>query len=38
LQLFSAEVELVRARYGIATALLDLRAAAGLDPFGKEPQ
>jgi outer membrane protein TolC len=38
LQLFAAEVELVRARYDIATALLDLRATLGLDPFGKEPR
>jgi outer membrane protein TolC len=38
LQLFAAEVELVRARYGVATAMLDLRSAAGLDPFGKEPR
>jgi outer membrane protein TolC len=38
LQLFAAEVELVRARYGVATAVLDLRSAAGLDPFGKEPR
>jgi outer membrane protein TolC len=38
LQLFAAEVELVRARYGIASALLDLRATLGLDPFGKEPR
>jgi outer membrane protein TolC len=38
LQLFAAEVELVRARYDIATALLDLRATLGLDPLGKEPR
>jgi outer membrane protein TolC len=37
LQLFSAEVELVRVRYGIGAALLDLRAVLGLDPLGKEP-
>lgn len=38
LQLFQAEVELVRAQYGVATALLDLRAALGFDPFGREPR
>jgi outer membrane protein TolC len=38
LQLFNAEVELVRAQYGVATALLDLRAALGFDPFGREPR
>jgi len=36
-QLFDAEVELVRARYSMALALLDLRRAYGLDPFGREP-
>ncbi len=37
LRLFEAEVELARARYGVAIAFLDVRAAIGLDPFGKEP-
>jgi outer membrane protein TolC len=36
--LFEAEVELVRARYGLGIAYLNLEAALGLDPFGKEPQ
>lgn len=36
-QLFDAEVALVRARYSMALALLDLRRAYGLDPFGREP-
>ena len=35
--LFEAEVELARQRNGLALALLNLRAAQGLDPFGKEP-
>lgn len=35
--LFEAEVELARQRSGLAVALLNLRAARGLDPFGKEP-
>ena len=37
LRLFEAEVSLARARYGLGLALLDLRAALGLDPLGKEP-
>lgn len=35
--LFEAEVELVRERYGLGIAFLNLEAALGLDPFGKEP-
>ncbi|HWN69702.1 MAG TPA: TolC family protein [Haliangium sp.] len=35
-RLFDAEVALARERYGLALALLDLRAALGLDPLGKE--
>ena len=35
--LFEAEVTLVRERYGLAIAYLNLEAALGLDPFGKEP-
>jgi outer membrane protein TolC len=34
---FEAEVELVRERYGVGIAYLNLEAALGLDPFGKEP-
>lgn len=36
-RLFEAEVGLVRERYGLAVAYLNLEAALGLDPFGKEP-
>jgi outer membrane protein TolC len=36
--LFEAEVEVARQRNGLAMALLNLRAAQGLDPFGKEPE
>jgi outer membrane protein TolC len=36
-QLFEAEVDLVRARYSLGSAYLNLEAAQGLDPFGKEP-
>lgn len=36
-RLFEAEVALVRERYGLAVAYLNLEAALGLDPFGKEP-
>ncbi len=36
--LFEAEVGLVTARYGLGIAYLNLEAALGLDPFGKEPQ
>ncbi|HPW18314.1 MAG TPA: TolC family protein [Candidatus Aminicenantes bacterium] len=35
--LFEAEVGLVRERYGLGIAFLNLEAALGLDPFGKEP-
>jgi outer membrane protein TolC len=35
-RLFEAEVTLVRERYGLAMAFLDLRAALGLDPLGRE--
>lgn len=34
--LFEAEVGLVQERYGLGTAFLNLEAALGLDPFGKE--
>jgi outer membrane protein TolC len=34
--LFDAEVALARESYGLGLALLDLRAALGLDPLGKE--
>jgi len=37
-RLFEAEVALVQERYGLAIAYLNLEAALGLDPFGKEPQ
>jgi outer membrane protein TolC len=37
LSLFEAEVAAARARYTLGLALLDLRAAVGLDPLGKEP-
>jgi outer membrane protein TolC len=36
-RLFEAEVALVQARYGLGIAYLNLEAAQGLDPFGKEP-
>ncbi len=36
--LFEAEVGLVRERYGLGVAFLNLEAALGLDPFGKEPR
>jgi outer membrane protein TolC len=36
LQLFVAEVALARERYGQAVAFLNVRAAAGVDPLGKE--
>ncbi len=36
--LFEAEVALVQQRYGLGVAFLDLEAALGLDPFGKEPR
>ena len=36
-RLFEAEVALVRGRYGLAIAYLNVRAALGLDPLGKEP-
>jgi len=36
--LFEAEVALVRERYGLGVAFLNLEAALGLDPFGKEPR
>lgn len=34
-RLYEAEVEFIRARYGLAIAFLNLRMAMGLDPFGK---
>jgi len=36
--LFEAEVALVQQRYGLGIAFLNLEAALGLDPFGKEPR
>jgi len=36
--LFEAEVTLVRERYGLGISYLNLEAALGLDPFGKEPK
>jgi outer membrane protein TolC len=36
-RLFESEVALARARYGLALAYLDLRAARGLHPLGEEP-
>jgi outer membrane protein TolC len=36
--LFEAEVQLVSSRYGVGIAYLNLEAARGLDPFGKEPK
>jgi outer membrane protein TolC len=36
-RLFEAEVTLVQERYGLAIAYLNLEAALGFDPFGKEP-
>ncbi len=35
--LFEADVNLVRERYNLGLSYLNLRAATGLDPFGKEP-
>jgi outer membrane protein TolC len=37
-RLFEAEVTLVRERYGLGISYLNLEAALGLDPFGKEPK
>lgn len=36
--LFEAEVAFVQERYGLGVAFLNLEAAIGLDPFGKEPR
>jgi outer membrane protein TolC len=36
--LFDAEVALAQESYGLGVALLDLRAALGLDPLGREPK
>jgi len=36
--LFEAEVAFVQQRYGLGIAFLNLEAALGLDPFGKEPR
>jgi len=36
-RLFEAEVDFVQARYNLGIAYLNLEAALGLDPFGKEP-
>lgn len=38
LRQFEAEVAFARARYALGSALLDLRAAVGLDPLGKDPR
>lgn len=35
--LFNANVELVRARYGLGVSYLNLESSLGLDPLGKEP-
>jgi outer membrane protein TolC len=37
-RLFEAEVALASERFGLGLAYLDLRAALGLDPLGREPQ
>ena len=37
LRQFEEEVALARARFALGSALLELRAAVGLDPLGKEP-
>jgi outer membrane protein TolC len=36
--LYDAEVALAQESYQLGVALLDLRAALGLDPLGREPQ
>ena len=36
--LFDADVALVRQRFNLGVAFLNLEAALGLDPFGKEPR
>jgi outer membrane protein TolC len=36
-RLFEAEVALAAERFGLGLAFLDLRAAVGLDPLGREP-
>jgi outer membrane protein TolC len=36
--LYDAEVALAQESYGLGVALLDLRAALGLDPLGREPK
>lgn len=36
LRRFEADVELAREQYGLAISLLDLRAAMGVDPLGRE--
>jgi outer membrane protein TolC len=38
IKLFEAEVAFVQERYGLGVAFLNLEAALGLDPFGKEPR
>jgi outer membrane protein TolC len=37
-QLFTAYIDLVRARYGVAQSLLEVRRAAGLDALGGSPR
>ena len=38
ISLFEADAALVRQRYSLGVAFLNLEAALGLDPFGKEPR
>jgi outer membrane protein TolC len=38
ISLFDADVALVRQRFNLGVAFLNLEAALGLDPFGKEPR
>jgi outer membrane protein TolC len=38
ISLFDADVALVRQRFSLGVAFLNLEAALGLDPFGKEPR
>jgi len=38
ISLFDADVALVRQRFALGVSFLNLEAALGLDPFGKEPR
>jgi outer membrane protein TolC len=38
ISLFDADVALVRQRFTLGVTFLNLEAALGLDPFGKEPR